>query len=252
VVDIASADDDTLQNVRGSEIAMIFQEPMTALNPVYRIGDQIVEAIRCHRAMPRAEARRIAVDMFARVGIPDPERRIDAYPHELSGGMRQRAMIAMALVLHPALIIADEPTTALDVTIQAQILELLKQLQAESDPPLALLFITHNLGVVAEIADRVMVIYAGQCVEEGPVDEVFSAPRHPYTRGLLDSVPMPGDRTRLKAIQGTVPSPFDRPEGCAFAPRCPLARDRCRMSRPELEDVGPGRRARCYFWREVA
>jgi oligopeptide/dipeptide ABC transporter ATP-binding protein len=241
-----------LENVRGNEIAMIFQEPMTALNPVYRIGDQIVEAISCHREVSRAEAHRIAVDMLARVGIPDPDRRIHAYPHELSGGMRQRAMIAMALVLDPALIIADEPTTALDVTIQAQILELLKQLQADSQPPLALLFVTHNLGVVAEIADRVMVIYAGQCVEEGPVGAVFASPRHPYTRGLLDSMPVPGKRTRLKAIEGTVPSPFERPEGCTFAPRCPLAQARCRASRPELEGVAAGRRSRCFFWREVA
>ena len=232
VVDVAQASDDTLESVRGSEIAMIFQEPMTALNPVYRIGDQIVEAILCHREVSRAEAHRIAVDMLTRVGIPDADKRIRAYPHELSGGMRQRAMIAMALVLDPALIIADEPTTALDVTIQAQILELLKQLQAESDPPLALLFVTHNLGVVAEIADRVMVIYAGQCVEEGPVAEVFGQPRHPYTRGLLDSVPVPGDKTRLKAIEGVVPSPFDRTNGCAFAPRCPLVQAQCQSARP--------------------
>ncbi len=191
--------------------------------------------------------------MFAKVGIPDPARRIDAYPHELSGGMRQRAMIAMALVLHPALIIADEPTTALDVTIQAQILELLKQLQAESDPPLALLFITHNLGVVAEIADRVMVIYAGQCVEEGPVGEVFAAPRHPYTRGLLDSVPVPGDRTRLKAIAGHRAEPVRSAARAAPSRRAaPWRAIAAAPSRPELQDVAPGRRARCFYWREVA
>ncbi|MCB9945747.1 MAG: dipeptide/oligopeptide/nickel ABC transporter permease/ATP-binding protein [Geminicoccaceae bacterium] len=248
---VETASDEELRSIRGDDVAMIFQEPMTALNPVYRIGDQITEAIRQHRDITRKEARRLAVNALDKVGIPDPATRIDAFPHELSGGMRQRAMIAMALALEPALLIADEPTTALDVTIQAQILELLKSLQRTSDPPLAMIFITHNLGVVAELADRVMVVYAGDVVEEGPMREVFDHPRHPYTRGLLDSVPRPGSRERLRAIAGVVPSPFDRPAGCHFAPRCALARDLCRRDAPQLVETAPGHRSRCHFWQEV-
>lgn len=252
IVDMTKADETTLESVRGDDVAMIFQEPMTALNPVYRIGDQITEAIRRHRDVDEAQALALAVDMLARVGIPDPAERAKSYPHELSGGMRQRAMIAMALVLEPGLVIADEPTTALDVTIQAQILDLLKTLQANSDPPLGMIFITHNLGIVAEIADRVMVVYAGQTVEEGRVADVFSEPHHPYTRGLLESVPKPGSKQRLKAIAGTVPSPHDRPTGCAFAARCTLAQSLCRERVPELVETAPTHRSRCHFWREVA
>ncbi len=252
VVDVASADDTTLQRIRGDEVAMIFQEPMTALNPVYRIGDQIAESVLRHRRIDRAAAWRLAVETLDKVGVPEPDLRARAFPHELSGGLRQRAMIAIALALEPSLLIADEPTTALDVTIQAQILELLSRLLQESDPKPALIFITHDLGVVAEIAHRVMVFYAGRVVEEGPVEEVFAQPRHPYTRGLLDSAPTPGANERLRAIEGVVPSPYDRPPGCVFAPRCPLAQARCREIPPQLEAVGTSRRSRCHFWREVA
>lgn len=252
LIDVAKADEAVLESIRGDDIAMIFQEPMTALNPVYKIGDQIIEAILRHRDLSRTEALKLAIASLERVGIPDPGRRVGSYPHELSGGMRQRAMIAMALALDPALIIADEPTTALDVTIQAQILELLKELQRVSDPPLAMIFITHNLGVVTEMADRVMVMYAGQIVEEGAIADIFSKPQHPYTKGLLESVPKPGSKQRLKAIAGTVPSPFDQSPGCAFAPRCPVVRGDCNDRRPDLVDAGQGRRSRCLYWQEMA
>ena len=251
VVDLAAATDGEMERIRGSEIAMIFQEPMTALNPVYRIGDQIAETLRRHLGVERREAWRQAVDMLDRVGVPEPGLRARAFPHELSGGLRQRAMIAMALVLRPRLIIADEPTTALDVTIQAQILDLLRRLLAESDPKPALIFITHDLGVVSEIADRVVVFYAGRAVEEGLVREVFDSPRHPYTRGLLDSVPTSAAGDRLRVIEGTVPGPHDEPAGCAFAPRCRLARETCRTQDPDLLPVGEGRHSRCHFWSEV-
>ncbi len=251
IVDLTSTSTADLERIRGSEIAMIFQEPMTALNPVYRIGDQIAETLQRHRKLDRAEAWGEAVEMLQKVGVPEPALRVRAFPHELSGGLRQRAMIAMALVLRPRLIIADEPTTALDVTIQAQILELLRRLLAESDPKPALAFITHDLGVVAEIADRIVVFYAGQAVEEGLVHDVFDSPRHPYTRGLLDSVPSSSSSGSLRAIEGTVPRPYDRITGCAFAPRCPLARERCRTVEPPMIDAGAGRRSRCHYWQEV-
>ena len=251
IVDLTSTSAADLERIRGSEIAMIFQEPMTALNPVYRIGDQIAETLQRHRKLDRAEAWREAVEMLQKVGVPEPALRVRAFPHELSGGLRQRAMIAMALVLRPRLIIADEPTTALDVTIQAQILELLRRLLAESDPKPALAFITHDLGVVAEIADRIVVFYAGRAVEEGLVRDVFDSPRHPYTRGLLDSVPSSSSSGSLRAIEGTVPRPYDRITGCAFAARCPLVRERCRTEEPPMIDSGAGRRSRCHYWQEV-
>jgi len=222
-----------LQGVRGARIAMVFQDPMTSLNPVYRIGDQIVEAVRAHRRISDGDAQRLAVEMLDSVGLPNPELRVGSFPHELSGGQRQRAMIAMALALEPEVLIADEPTTALDVTIQAQILDLLKRLNRERN--LATLLITHDLGVVAEVADRVLVMYAGRIVEEGGLDDIFYDPQHPYTWGLLGSLaridqPQPH---RLPQIRGVPPSLVELPPGCSFRPRCPHAFDRCgRM--PEL------------------
>ena len=251
LVDLADADEEVLRRIRGDEIAMIFQEPMTALNPVHRIGDQISEAILQHRDLTRTQARALAVETLKKVGVPEPALRARAYPHELSGGLRQRAMIAMALALEPQLLIADEPTTALDVTIQAQILDLMRRLLAESESKPALIFITHDLGVVSEVADRVMVFYAGCVVEEGPVAEIFAEPHHPYTRGLLESAPRSGVHGRLRAIEGTVPSPLALPPGCAFAPRCPHASDRCRDTAPALEATDEARRVSCWNWREV-
>lgn len=250
-VDLAQADEATLERIRGNEIAMIFQEPMTALNPVYRIGEQIAEAISRHRDVDRKAAWNLAVASLDKVGVPEPAIRARAYPHELSGGLRQRAMIAMALALEPRLLIADEPTTALDVTIQAQILDVLRRLLAASNPTPALVFITHDLGIVSELADQVMVFYAGRVVEQGPVTEVFAKPQHPYTRGLLDSAPRPGDSDRLQAIEGAIPNPLQLPAGCAFAPRCPLARNRCTLQMPPLADVNPYRRTRCWHGSEV-
>jgi peptide/nickel transport system permease protein len=263
VVDLAKLDEEQLRTIRGEEVAMIFQEPMTSLNPVYRIGAQIVEAIRAHRAVDAAAARQQAHKLLERVGIADPARCLDEYPHQLSGGMRQRAMIALALSCEPVLLIADEPTTALDVTIQAQILDLMRQLQRERPSAtahsMAVIFITHNLGIVAEMADRLIVMYAGQIVEEGAVAAIFEKPHHPYTRGLLESVPRPerGEasevpaRRRLATIPGTVPNLAAPRTGCAFAPRCPLAIDICRHSDPALVDVAPGRRSRCLRWSDV-
>ncbi|GAB4428373.1 MAG: ABC transporter ATP-binding protein [Chloroflexi bacterium OHK40] len=236
---------------RGREAAMIFQEPMAALSPVHTIGSQIVERLRLHSGASRREARALAVEMLHRVGIPHPAQRVDAYPHQLSGGMRQRAMIAMALICRPALLIADEPTTALDVTTQAQILELIRQLQAELG--MTVVIITHDLGVVAEIADEVAVMYLGQIVEHGPVDAIFHHPQHPYTRGLLRSIPRIEDvtRARLDAIPGAVPHPYARPGGCPFHTRC---RERiihqlelCTHTAPPLTRVGPLQQARCWL-----
>jgi peptide/nickel transport system ATP-binding protein/oligopeptide transport system ATP-binding protein len=242
--------EDEVRRLRGNEISMVFQEPMTALNPVYTAGDQIMEAIRLHQKVGKSEARARAISMLGQVGIPSPEQRVDEYPHQLSGGMRQRVMIAMALSCNPAVLIADEPTTALDVTIQAQILDLLRTLQERMG--MAILLITHDLGVVAETAHRVAVMYAGKVVEYADVRALFGDPRHPYTIGLLESIPrMSERRERLHVIPGTVPSPAAFPPGCAFHPRCPFAQDRCRVEAPELETVLPGHDVRCHRWREV-
>jgi len=230
--------------VRGGEIAMIFQEPMTSLNPVMTIGAQLVEALRAHRALSATAARQEAVDILGAVRISDPGRRFRQYPHELSGGMRQRVMIAMALCCNPKVLIADEPTTALDVTIQAQILDLLISLQ--KDHGMALVLITHDMGVVAETAERVTVMYAGQQVEEQQVDALFAAPRHPYTSALLDALPERSlGRDRLPTIEGVVPGAGDRPAGCLFSPRCKRVQDDCRLTVPPLERAN-GRAVRCY------
>jgi len=254
--DLATLDGEARRRIRGNDIGMVFQEPMTSLNPVYTIGDQIAEPVRIHLGRDRKSAWAAAVDLLDSVGIPDPKRRAAQYPHELSGGMRQRATIAMALACDPTLLLADEPTTALDVTIQAQILDLLRRLQDQRG--MGVLFVTHNLGVVAEIAHRVAVMYAGRIVETGPVREVFRHPRHPYTIGLLASVPKLGEATRLKAageklatIPGTVPSLAAMPPGCAFATRCPHVVDACRAAVPAAAEVGPGHTSRCIRWQEL-
>jgi oligopeptide/dipeptide ABC transporter ATP-binding protein len=254
VSDLRRLDERAMRRVRGNEISMIFQEPMTSLNPVYTVGNQIGEALRFHRGLGRAEARRESLDALRLVGIPAAESRIDEYPHQMSGGMRQRVMIAMALACRPMMLIADEPTTALDVTIQAQILDLMRRLQSETGT--AILFITHNLGVVAEIAHRVVVMYAGQVVEEGDVHTLFKAPSHPYTRGLLACMPhlgkgQAGVDARLDAIPGNLPNPINRKPGCAFAPRCSYAEAACRAADPDLEEVGVGHLARCRRWRDL-
>ena len=255
--DLARLDGEGMRRLRGNDVAMVFQEPMTSLNPVYTIGDQIAEPIRIHRGLSGKAALAEAVRLLAEVGIPDPVRRAAQYPHELSGGMRQRATIAMALSCEPALLIADEPTTALDVTIQAQILELLRKLQDSHG--MAMLFVTHNLGVVSQIAHRVAVMYAGRIVETGTVDEVFARPSHPYTQGLMRSVPRLGQATALKhagsplpTIEGSVPSLVNLPQGCSFAPRCPHAIDACRVAVPELVSSGTTQRSRCIRWQEIA
>ena len=233
-----------MRAIRGREIAMIFQEPMTSLNPVFTIGNLLGEILTLHRGLRGAAARRRAIELLELVNIASPRTRVDAYPHELSGGTRQRVMIAMALASQPKLLIADEPTTALDVTVQAQILELLLRLQREFG--MAIILITHDLGVVAEFAQRVLVMYAGAIVEQGPVEKIFAAPRHPYTRGLLDSIP-PVDRDvfSLSAIEGAVPTPTALPPGCRFQPRCGIAVPACAASVPALLRVGPAQHARC-------
>ena len=240
-----------MRAIRGKEISMIFQEPMTSLNPVYTCGEQIIEVVMLHEKLPRPAARQRAIEMLTLVGIPSPEQRVDEYPHQMSGGMRQRVMIAMALACRPAILIADEPTTALDVTIQAQILELLKRLQGELG--MAVLLITHDLGVVAETADRVAVMYAGQVVEYCEVRRAFRETRHPYTAGLLASLPkLGGEAAALRVIPGHVPNPARFPEGCRFHPRCPLADARCRSELPLLRDLGEGHLVRCHRAEEIA
>ena len=246
--DLLRLSEPEFRRLRGGPIAMVFQDPMSSLNPVHRAGDQVAEAIRAHQQVSVEEARTRALDLFRRVGIADPERRLNAYPHELSGGMRQRVMIAMALANRPALLIADEPTTALDVTVQAQILDLLAELKRETGT--ALIFITHSLAVVAEIADRVTVMYAGQVVEQGPVVQVFGAPLHPYTTALLGAVHK-SDAAPV-GIPGVVPQPHAFPQGCRFAPRCPHAREACTAAPPALEPAAEDRLVRCIRWPELA
>ena len=243
--DLLKLSGNDLRSIRGNRISMIFQEPMTSLNPVFTIGDQIIEAILSHQDLGKNAARKKAISMLKRVKIPAAEQRVDEYPHQLSGGMRQRALIAMALVTEPDLLIADEPTTALDVTIQAQILELLRELQTESG--LSILFITHDLGVVAEIADEVVVMYASRVVEKAPARELFANPLHPYTQGLFSSLPSLGgsEDGRLKTIEGSVPDPLAFPTGCKFWPRCELAVDGCREVEPVLRTLVAGHSAAC-------
>jgi oligopeptide/dipeptide ABC transporter ATP-binding protein len=239
-----------MRQIRGAEIAMIFQEPMVSFSPVHTIGAQIMEAIHLHRDVSRREVRRLAVEICGRVGIPQPEQRVDYYPHQLSGGLRQRAMIAMALSCSPQLLIADEPTTAIDVTTQAQILHLLKELQQQNH--MAILFITHDLGVVAEMADTVVVMYLGRVVETGPVDEIFHAPRHPYTEALLRSIPhIRGQRGgKLASITGAIPHPFNRPRGCPFHSRCErVVAGRCDASEPpSLRTIAEDHDVSCFLY----
>lgn len=245
--------EEEMRKIRGSEIGMIFQEPMTSLNPVYTIGNQIMEAILIHQDVSEEEAKKKTIELLNMVGIPEPERRFNQYPHELSGGMRQRAMIAMAISCHPDLLISDEATTALDVTIQAQILELMKDLRKRIG--MAVLFITHDLALVAEMADNVVVTYTGKVVEYSDVVTIFKKPAHPYTYGLLASVPSlvsEKTKTELPAIEGIVPSPYKMPSGCHFNPRCPFATERCRKEIPELGELTPGHFVRCFHPVNVA
>ena len=239
-----------VRKVRGAGIGLVFQEPMAALNPVMRVGHQIGEALRVHGLADKRDARTRAIDLLRAVRITDPERRVDDYPHQLSGGMRQRVMIAVALACRPPLVIADEPTTALDVTVQAQILELLREMKREFD--LSLLLITHDLGVIAETADRVAVMYAGRIVETGPVRDVFRKPLHPYTQGLLASIPGEGAGDRLRAIEGVVPNLAALPSGCTFAPRCPYRMEVCTTAVPALVEIEPAHNVRCYLHSDKA
>jgi oligopeptide/dipeptide ABC transporter ATP-binding protein len=252
--ELLKASDERMREIRGNDIAMIFQDPMTSLNPVFTVGEQIAEALRLHRNLNKKQAWEAAIEAMKEVAIPDPARRVRDYPHQLSGGMRQRVMIAMALACDPELLIADEPTTALDVTIQAQILELLDELRQTRK--LAVLLITHDLGVVAEVADRVCVMYTGKIVEESGVDEIFEKPKHPYTQGLLKSVPKLSEAasarlTRLQTIEGTVPSPTDLPDGCHFAPRCDFCMEGvCTTGEIPLYKIGGGAEVRCVLYDE--
>jgi oligopeptide/dipeptide ABC transporter ATP-binding protein len=245
---LLEASEARMRQIRGNDISMIFQEPMTSLKPVFTVGNQIVEAVKLHQKKSGSEAWEVAVEMMKKVGIADPERRVGEYPHQMSGGMRQRVMIAMALCCSPALLIADEPTTALDVTIQAQILELLRDLQRRNQ--MSIMMITHDLGVVAENADVVVVMYASRIVEKADSKELFSKPLHPYTQGLLKSLPRLGQKKeRLNVIDGAVPNPLHFPAGCKFHPRCPIGADdkRCQTQEPPLKEVAPGRYAACWY-----
>jgi oligopeptide/dipeptide ABC transporter ATP-binding protein len=251
--ELTTASADRLREIRGNDIAMIFQDPMTSLNPVYTVGEQIAEALRLHRKLDKHQAWKAAIEAMREVAIPSPESRANDYPHQLSGGLRQRVMIAMALACDPELLIADEPTTALDVTIQAQILELLDELRTTRK--LAVLLITHDLGVVAEVADRVCVMYTGKIIEESGVDEIFERPKHPYTQGLLRSVPKLSTSeieraTRLQTIEGTVPNPANLPDGCHFAPRCPFRMEKCVHREIPLYQLENGVSVRCVLYDE--
>lgn len=243
--DILKMSDDELRSIRGNRISMIFQEPMTSLNPVYTCGDQIMEVIRLHKGVSKKEARQMAIEMLREVGVQSPETRVDCYPHELSGGMRQRVMIAMALSCSPTLLISDEPTTALDPTIQAQILQLIKDMKKKLN--MSVLFITHDLGVVAQNCDRVVVMYAGKIVEVAEVCELFDHPAHPYTLGLIMSIPkMSSDVEELYSIDGSIPSFGSLPVGCTFGPRCPYFTEECTKSEPALKDIGGGHLCACH------
>ena len=242
--ELVGASERVLQDLRGNGMSMIFQEPMTSLNPSYTVGEQIIEGLIKHRKLSRTQAREKAIDILHKVRIPSPEQRLDEFPHKLSGGMRQRVMIAMALVCEPRVLIADEPTTALDVTIQAQILELMRTLQQETGT--AIVLITHDLGVVAEVADEVLVMYAGRVVERAPVHALFDMPQHPYTIGLLGAIPrLDLEQTRLVSIEGQVPSPAQPLSGCSFAPRCPFAQPACSNQVPALREVGNAHFSAC-------
>ncbi len=243
--DILKMSDDELRSIRGNRISMIFQEPMTSLNPVYTCGDQIMEVIRLHKGVSKKEARQMAIEMLREVGVQSPETRVDCYPHELSGGMRQRVMIAMALSCSPTLLISDEPTTALDPTIQAQILQLIKDMKKKLN--MSVLFITHDLGVVAQNCDRVVVMYAGKIVEVAEVCELFDHPAHPYTQGLIMSIPkMSSDVEELYSVDGSIPSFGSLPSGCTFGPRCPYFTEECTKSEPVLKDIGGGHLCACH------
>jgi oligopeptide/dipeptide ABC transporter ATP-binding protein len=247
--DLLKKTDREMQSIRGNEISMIFQEPMTSLNPLYTVGNQISEVITLHQNLNADQTREKCVEMLTLAGIPSPEKRLKCYPHELSGGMRQRVMIAMALACNPEILIADEPTTALDVTIQVQILELMNELQRKFNT--AIMMITHDLGVIAEMAHKVLVIYAGRVVEYSDVHSIFESPLHPYTEGLLASIPVLDDvKDELNVIKGMVPSPFDMPKGCSFNPRCPYAKDICREKQPELYQLD-GRQVRCFKYSSI-
>ena len=250
--DILRMNDDEMRSIRGRKIAMIFQDPMTSLNPVLTINRQISEALELHLGMSKQQARQRAIELLKMVGIPNAEQRVDQYPHQFSGGMRQRVMIAMALSCNPSLLIADEPTTALDVTIQAQILDLIRTLQHEHNT--ALILITHDLGVVAGMTDRINVMYAGHIVETAPTEELFENPRHPYTVGLLNSIPRldAPRKERLNPIRGLPPDLIDLPDMCPFVPRCDFAREKCSEKNPPLFDVNPVHRSACWYWEEVS
>jgi len=245
--DLTKITENEMRQIRGNELAMIFQEPMTSLNPVYTVGNQIMEAIVLHQKVSSDVARTRAIEMLRKVGIPDPDKRVDEYPHQMSGGMKQRVMIAMALSCNPEVLIADEPTTALDVTIQAQILDLLQDLQKKEG--MSILMITHDLAVVAEVADEVVVMYASKVVEKAPVSEIFSNPKHPYTEGLLKAIPQLGQRVeRLNEIPGQVPKPQDYPKGCHFAERCLKVKDICRDSHPNMLEVSQEHFVSCFLY----
>jgi oligopeptide transport system ATP-binding protein len=248
-LDLVNLSDRQWQDVRSERISMIFQDPLSAMNPVFTVGSQVAEIFRIHRGMGRAQAKTKVVELFDEVGIPDAASRFDAYPHEFSGGMRQRAIIAMALALEPAFIIADEPTTALDVTVQAQILRLLRKRQQERG--LGLILISHDLGVVARSADDIAVMYAGRIVETGTIQQIFTRPAHPYTRGLMEAIPDAIGSGRLVAIDGQPPDLTDLPSGCSFNPRCPFAQDICRLEHPLLRELGEGRASACHFAERV-